>query len=428
MVSIKYRTLWLRCQQGIALIAFSLLCVIDAEADSRTLTLAKAVDRALMAHPAIEGAELRLNAETQRGAQFAQTTPWSLNMEVENVAGTGSVSGFDGAETTVGFNKVIERGGKRERRTAVGAARLALSTLERARVEIDIASSVTKAFLMTLTEQHRADLSDESVAMSKAILASVERRVSVGRSSEADLAIAEIALAQAEVKSIASKRALQARLNELSILLGEPAPTFDILSADLFRIQPKKNLAHWEKQLENNLESKRLALQTDLRHQQRRLAEAAEKPDLTVGAGIRHLSTVDDAAFVLSVSVPLGQAQRSRPGMEAARLEESAAPLALSGQRRNAQVTLRRLTAKSNNSAEQLETLRERIIPAAERAVELYQRGFERGRYSLFELNAAQQTLLEARSDAIDAAERYHLATFDRKALVGQAPGSGGEL
>ena len=72
----------------------------------------------------------------------------------------------------------------------------------------------------------------------------------------------------------------------------------------------------------------------------------------------------------------------------------------------------------------ELNTLRDEIIPEAERAVQFYERGFELGSYSLLELTAAQERLLALRSEALDAAASFHLTLIEIESLLGSiSPG-----
>ena len=65
------------------------------------------------------------------------------------------------------------------------------------------------------------------------------------------------------------------------------------------------------------------------------------------------------------------------------------------------------------------DTLRNQIIPEAERAVQFYARGFELGSYSLLELTAVQERLLALRGNALDAATSFHLTLIEIESLLG---------
>src|SRR3546814_1565647 len=54
------------------------------------------------------------------------------------------------------------------------------------------------------------------------------------------------------------------------------------------------------------------------------------------------------------------------------------------------------------------DALLEEMVPKAEQAYALTQRGFEAGRFSFVTLTQAQRTLFELRERSVDAAARYH--------------------
>ena len=60
-----------------------------------------------------------------------------------------------------------------------------------------------------------------------------------------------------------------------------------------------------------------------------------------------------------------------------------------------------------------------RLSRGAGRAVASYERGFELGRYALFELTAAQERLVALKRDAVNAAASFQLAMIEIEGLLG---------
>ena len=90
-------------------------------------------------------------------------------------------------------------------------------------------------------------------------------------------------------------------------------------------------------------------------------------------------------------------------------------------------IALRRSRRQLQRSRSAVTSLQERIIPAAEQALQGYERGYSAGRYSYLELIDAQTVLLEARSEVIDTAADYHRFRIEIDRLTGGivCPGSG---
>ncbi len=93
-----------------------------SQAQGEHLTLDRALELAGAMAPGVEAASAGVRAaEAQRRAAGLRPNP-SINMEAENVIGTGPYSGLSSAETTVGMSLPLELGGKRSARIGVADA------------------------------------------------------------------------------------------------------------------------------------------------------------------------------------------------------------------------------------------------------------------------------------------------------------------
>jgi cobalt-zinc-cadmium efflux system outer membrane protein len=111
--------------------------------------------------------------------------------------------------------------------------------------------------------------------------------------------------------------------------------------------------------------------------------------------------------------------------VSAAELEVAKSPVTLEERQLSVHATLFGFYQTLLSRRSELNTLRDEIIPEAERAVRFYERGFELGSYSLLELTAAQERLLILRSDALDAAASFHLTLIETESLLGSASPGG---
>src|SRR5262245_54365070 len=83
------------------------------------LTLADALRAASTNNPALRGAPFELQALEGRRQQAAVRPNPELELEFENFAGSGALSGTDALESTLALSQLIELGGKRDARTAL---------------------------------------------------------------------------------------------------------------------------------------------------------------------------------------------------------------------------------------------------------------------------------------------------------------------
>ena len=112
-----------------------LVCLILAAGDTATaqsdagqaINFDRAIANTLESNPALRAFGYEIEAQQGRIRQSDWRPAVELSVEIENVAGTGNFSGFDGAEATISLAWALERG---KRQNRVDAARAGLSVLE----------------------------------------------------------------------------------------------------------------------------------------------------------------------------------------------------------------------------------------------------------------------------------------------------------
>ena len=88
------------------------------------LRLDQAVSKALEANPSFAAERADLRATQARAAREALQKPLTVGGEFENFGGTGALAGVRSSETTLRIGRVIELGGKRSAREALGQAEI----------------------------------------------------------------------------------------------------------------------------------------------------------------------------------------------------------------------------------------------------------------------------------------------------------------
>src|SRR5262245_33257394 len=83
------------------------------------LTLARAIEAALLNNPDLHASAYELSAAQARIVQAGLRPNPELGVELENFAGSGALQGVDALETTLSLSQVVELGGKRTLRRSV---------------------------------------------------------------------------------------------------------------------------------------------------------------------------------------------------------------------------------------------------------------------------------------------------------------------
>ncbi|MBN8893322.1 MAG: TolC family protein [Rhodanobacter sp.] len=385
------------------------------------LTLPQAVDRALAHNPAIRAGDHMTVAAERQAELTGLAPPWVVGADVENVGGTGSVSGIHAAETTLRLGRVIERGGKREARQAVGAIDIQRSRTSLEQGRLDVAAEARRRFTEVLADQVRASVAAQNLALARELTATVRCWVQAGRSPESELDLMRIAQEQADIEVEHAAHGLAGAKVSLAALWNVAEPSFDGADGDLFDLPAVAPYDDLVARLPDSPTLRALDLDTRAAEARGRLAAAGAKPDLTVHVGVRRLSLFNDTALIAGVSFPLGSPSRS--ALDVARVAAETEATEARAQAQQADLRQRLFTTYQEllHARTAFEAHRDRMIPQAENALALTRKGFDAGHFSFVALSQAQRTLLELRNAQIDAAVRYHTLLADIEQMTAVA-------
>ena len=275
------------------------------------LRLQDAIARALASHPTLAAEQAQLQALQAKAARDALPTPYSLGGDIENVVGTGALSGFKSAETTLRVGRVLELGGKREARAALGTAEVSQQRNQADTARIQVASRTAARFIEVVADQRRLAFAQERVKQAERTRREVASWVAAARNPESDLRAAEIAVAEAELEREHAEHELLSARMTLAASWGSVEPDFATAIGELDALPAVASFETLAGNLPMTPEQRGQLLEAETIAARRRVAQAASKPDLNVSLGVRRLEALDDQGLVLSVSMPLGSRKRA---------------------------------------------------------------------------------------------------------------------
>lgn len=414
----------LRVRQLVFAVFFGALSHLPAYANDvsiKTITLKDAIKRTLGNSPQL--AVFRFKSNVLKGeAQTASLTPgYSLDFELEDILGTGELSGFKEAEATLTLSSVIELGNKVQARlSVVNAQKGELQAQQRAKT-LDVLGEVNRRYIAVLTEQENLKLAKKALELAQYAYQAVAKRVEAGASPLLEKHRADAALAQARMDVLLVQKRIEQAKNQLAFMWGETAPGFQQVSGSLFKF---KETIPRDRLLNSASSSPYLhifAEQTRVGNARLRLAQANNQVDVSWTAGIRRMQGVDETALVTGISVPLFQKDRNLGHYNAqkARLDEIeqqrlAARQALISQ-------LSSILYAREQALVEVQTIQQFIIPPLDEALTLVEQAYEDGRFSYLEWTSTRKDLLDKHYALIQAASRIHLRTADIESLTGIA-------
>lgn len=388
---------------------------------AETLRLEDAVARALASNPVLAAEAAQLRVVQARAQREGLPTPYTVGADFENALGTGALSGVHLAETTLRVGRVIELGGKRAARQALGSAEISQQRHLVDTARVDIASRTTTRFIEVVADQQRLKYAQERVRQAERTRREVATWVAAARNPESDLRAAEIAVAEAELEREHAEHELASARMTLAASWGALNDDFEMAAGDLQELPVVESFEALASRLPMTAEQRASMLEADTIAARRRVAAASGKPDLSVSLGVRRLQVLGDQGLVMSVSMPLGSKTRA-----AFSVAEADAQLAALQARRDAlrferHQGLFEKYQELNHARTEVEMLRGRMLPKAEQAMAFTRRGFEAGRFSFVSLAQAQNTLFDLRERAVEAATRYHTLLVEVERLTALA-------
>jgi outer membrane protein, heavy metal efflux system len=406
--------------RGIAACVITCWALSCQAAGSESLTLRDAVGLATQRNPELAAfADHAAAAREQASLQALSPSP-VVELQFENFAGTGNLSGTSALETTLQLSRIVELGDKAGLRRQFGDGELDRMSAEQRARHADVLAEVARRFIEVLADQERLAAMEHSVALAEQAGRAVRSRVQAGAASPVQSSRADIALARAQIEQEHAEHELLASRVALSTLWNDETPAFASATGDLFKLDVQETFDRYRQRLDQNPDLLVFASMHRVLEARSRLAEAQHRPNLTFNIGVRRLEALDDSALVAGIAVPIGASRRGDFEMRSVRAERSALALTERSRRMELHSILFGLYQELTHARTETEALRERVRPQAQQMLDTTRSGYDAGRFSFLELADAQRQLLEIELEAIDAAANFHLQLIEIERLTGQ--------
>ena len=383
------------------------------------LTLSEALSLALMHNPELRAFSWEVRASQARTLQAGLSPNPELDLEVEEVGGTGERSGFDGSETTLQLSQLVELGDKRGKRTKVASVEEEISQRDYEAKRRQVSSDVAKAFVQALAAQERLSLSEEMLRLSGELVETVSQRVEAGKDSPVEKAKAAVVLANARIRHQQALKDLELSHKQLAATWGSTKPHFKGVSG-LLSVAPIPAMDGLTSLIQENPDVVRSSLAVDREKAALELEKAKAGSDITLSGGFQRFEEANDNAMVFGISVPLPISDRNQGGrLEAtynlakAREQDKAVRTAVEMELAAAYQSL----SNAHNEALELDA---NVLQNAGRLFDASKEGYNQGKLDYLELLDAQRTLFDVKEQYIEALISYHLAKADVERLIGR--------
>lgn len=382
------------------------------------LTLRAAVQRALATNPRLTSADRDVGIAAGRRQQAGAIPNPDLSFELDNALGTGAYRGTRSAETTLQLGQLVELGGKREARIAVGSAGLDAAYYQRAAVRLEVISDTAVAFYSVLGAQRRIAIFDVHVAALQRLIPLLQRRVDAGASSLAEVARAQVAADLVRADREKAKTALAIARLELATLMGALRADYAQASGDFSRTGSVPSFQTIRQALEANPQLVRFTALRAQRDAELLVARLKAVPDLRAGVAWRHFREANDNAVRIGLSIPIPVFDQNRGGILEAQEQRAKVESEAFIARATLMLTLGRAYETLSGASREAEILRG-SLPNVRRAVESMESGYSQGRFTLLELLDVHNSAAQAALRELDALLNFHVALATIEGLTG---------
>lgn len=386
-----------------------------------SISLSDILTRALIYHPSIQSSSFERRAREAEVIQASRRPNPELGTELENFAGNGAFSAFEGSETTFAIGQLIELGDKRRLRTneALEKARIAGFDFEAKRLEIY--TDTAKRYYAVLAAEQELTASQDLLSSAQRLQNVVYARVRAGKVSILEEQRTSLITGRARLARIQAEVRNRTARQSLASIIGVNADQIKSLSGNLKGVISPPSEVKIRNYLKANPKLARGAAEVKRRRASLKLEQAQRIPDVTLNGGVRFDQQSNDRAFIASISLPIPINDRNKGAIAAAQSRVNQGIFDQKTQELTLNEALSTAYSELQLAIRQTGAFEKQLLPAANKNFKDTQRAYEQGSVDLVILIDAQQSLFELKLEAVRAAAQYHVARIDVEGLLGRS-------
>lgn len=391
---------------------------VTAQNSQTPLFISEALEKAEAGHPSLRAAGIQRQLQEARIEQAGVKPRPELNVEVENVFGSGTNDLLRGVEATASVSWLLERG-LRNSRIEAAVTRSSLVEADIAIKRLDVAAETARRFLASLELQARLLIAEAGIALGEEAVEAIAQRVDAGTTPAAELARSRADLRRMQINEDDIHHELLSANYRLAAQWGATEPDFGRVMGDLLAVPSIEPFESYLARLEQNPDLKRYLTFERVQQAQVNLEEARNRKPWRVGAGFRWQNRTSDHGFVADLSIPLGPQDGNRGRVAEARARITQSQLEREAEQLRLRTELFVIYQELIHSIEVTDAIAQDILPLYESALADTRAAYESGLYSYVEWSQAQLSLLNARYELVESAHNIYHNLIEIERLTG---------
>lgn len=401
-----------------------ILCVfatpVDAKNTQESLSLNQAISRTLAENPQLHQFSVKKEGLLGQRTSSDFSPPIHVGIGIENVGGSGELSGINAMETTLALSSVIELGSKRNARISVAEARINALEYHKQAFTLDVLGELTAVFVETLELQELADLAKEARDLAQKTRSIVQRRSKKGAAPESEIQRATASLAQAQLQLDTLLQQHERNRIKLASYWGETSPQWHQLEGTLYSFGPQPDFSVLYQRALSSPAIEVFASESRLKTAELQLAKTQSKVDISWQVGVRRFEETGNSAFTAGMSIPLFSDKRNKGTVVAAMAERNEVEYKRQAALLRLHTQLFDAYSQRHQHIDAIKVYQNTVLPELSAALTSTQRAYENGRYSYQDWIAAQQALLRAKQALIESAASAALNQVLIEKLTGE--------
>ena len=323
-------------------------------------------------------------------------------------------------QTILQINQEIELGDKRAVRIEAADAYLSKADAALDSKKADIHANVVANFYAALVAQERVNLAKSSLEIANLGLDAAAKRVRAGKSAPVEETKSKIAEAGAQIAVMQAESQLVNAKQQLSALWGNALPVFTLAEGRVTVIPEIGNLKVLSMRLDTAPSIKFAMLEINTRAAITKIEQSKKTQNITISAGVDNNQELGGRnQALLGFSVPIPVFDRNQGGIQEAIVRQYKAQDELTALKNQLAASLANQYARYVSGKQAAESLAAEILPGAQSAFEVANKGFSTGKFGFLDVLDAQRTLSQTKSQYIDALQETHQAVAEIERILG---------
>ncbi len=330
----------------------------------------------------------------------------------------GAEAGSNG-DTTYLLEQEIVLGGKVGKAKGVAEADRLAAQAEFVAEEFAVAARVSRAYFAAVTARERLESRRQLIELADRLLNAATAQVDAGAATEPDQLRAEVVREQAQIEFESAQLQFEAAKRSLGSAMGIEESVDLALSSSAQQLPTLPDeKAILEAALEANGRVKLAELAIERARRAHSLAQAQAIPNVVASIGPRYSDLDNEWTIDAGLGIEIPLFDRNQGDILATRAGRLSSAAALHEVQLDLIAEISDAWAAYQAARVAVSRYDERVLPKAERTLDLTRQAYERGKADYLRLLDAQQVVIESRIAFVDALQRLHEAAASLRELA----------